>query len=103
MKRIDFSQLERVVGGLCDLSGESANLRALARVESFGGDPYAANPTSSARGGGQLTSINRLSILGDDYDTVDCGQQVAAMKQYIGKRYRNDGRALAFRRRKGWY
>ena len=68
MKRIDFSQLERVVGGRCDPSGE-----------------YAANPTSSARGVGPLTSSNRLSILG------------------AGKRERNDGRALAFRRRKGWY
>jgi hypothetical protein len=100
---IDEAALDQVVGGHCDLSMLSGAARQIIGAES-GGDPYAKNKTSTASGLGQLVVENRLNILGDDYDSPDCGLQIGAYHGYVAKRYRgSDKRALAFRKKNGWY
>jgi peptidoglycan hydrolase CwlO-like protein len=89
-------------GRRCDLSGTSADERYIIEHES-GGDPTAANPTSSAFGLGQLLLDMRLRYLGTDYATTDCGAQLAAFRAYVGDRYGTAERAAAFWRSHHWY
>jgi hypothetical protein len=106
IRKLQLQALDGVVGGLCDLADQSSALQTLARYESSGGNPHLKNPTTTAFGVGQLIQEHRLNFLGDDYDTTDCNQQVAAMQRYIKGRYGTDDRALsayyANGSRRGW-
>jgi hypothetical protein len=101
---IDPDRLERVVGarGSCDLSGLPSAARSIIMAES-GGDPTAKNPHSTAFGLGQLLVANRKAIMGSNYASTDCGDQIAAFSKYTLGRYGSYNRALAFRRGHGWY
>jgi septal ring factor EnvC (AmiA/AmiB activator) len=88
--------------GRCDLSGTSAAERWIIMHES-GGDPTADNPSSTAFGLGQLLLGNRILYLGKDYDTTDCGRQLAAFRTYVRDRYSTAEAAQAFWQSHGWY
>jgi hypothetical protein len=97
-------KLARVQGGRasCDLSGLPGAARSIIQAES-GGDPTAKNPTSTAFGLGQLTIANRRALMSNPGST-NCGDQIAAFKGYVGRRYGGSfDRALSFRKRHGWY
>jgi hypothetical protein len=89
-------------GWRCDLPGASPAERYIIAHES-GGDPTAANPTSSAFGLGQLLLDMRLRYLGTDYATTDCGAQLTAFRAYVRDRYGTAERAQAFWQANGWY
>jgi septal ring factor EnvC (AmiA/AmiB activator) len=95
-------RVARGAGGRCDLSGTSAAERWIIMRESSG-DPTADNPTSTAFGLGQLLLGNRILYLGADYDTVDCGKQLAAFRAYVRDRYGTAEAAQAFWQANGWY
>lgn len=70
------------------------------------GKVTAKNKKSSAFGLGQLIRGNRETYgrrLGIDPDTVDYGEQVSLMKEYIKERYGTAAKARAFWERNGWY
>lgn len=96
-------KLAAVSGGRasCDLSGLPASARSIIMAES-GGDPTAKNPTSTAFGLGQLTIANRRALMSNPSST-NCGDQISAFRSYVSGRYGSFDRALAFRRRHGWY
>jgi septal ring factor EnvC (AmiA/AmiB activator) len=89
-------------GGKCDLSGTSDAEYFIIMHES-GGDPTAANPTSTAFGLGQLLLDLRRRILGANYDTIDCGLQLMAFRTYVRERYGTAENAKAFWDSHGWY
>jgi septal ring factor EnvC (AmiA/AmiB activator) len=89
-------------GGLCDLSGVPSAARTIIMKES-GGNPRADNPTSTAFGLGQLLIGNRQRLIPENPDTVDCGLQYRAFKQYVMERYGSFEAALAFHQSHGWY
>lgn len=96
-------RLAKVSGAAsCDLSGLPASARSIIMAES-GGDPTAKNPHSTAFGLGQLIVANRKAIMGSNYASTDCGDQLDAFKKYTLGRYGSFDKALAFRNRKGWY
>ena len=100
---IEDDKLARVQGGRasCDLSGLPASARSSIMAES-GGDPTAKNPHSSAFGLGQLTIANRRALMSNPSST-SCSAQIGAFKSYVSGRYGSFDRALAFRKRHGWY
>lgn len=100
---IDDDKLAACHGGRasCDLSGIPAAGRSIIMAES-GGDPTAKNPTSTAFGLGQLTIANRRALMSNPSST-NCGDQIAAFRSYVSGRYGSFDRALAFRKRHGWY
>lgn len=89
-------------GAQCDLSGAPPAARAIIMAES-GGDPTAKNPHSTAFGLGQLIIANRKAIMGSNYASTDCGAQYAAFEKYTMGRYGSFEKALAFRKKHGWY
>ncbi|HEX6678950.1 MAG TPA: hypothetical protein VF486_28535 [Actinomycetes bacterium] len=89
-------------GWRCDLSGTSPAEWFVIAHES-GGDPTAANPTSSAFGLGQLLLDQRLRYLGVAYATTDCRRQLAAFRAYVHDRYGTAGAAMAFWVAHHWY
>ena len=89
-------------GGKCDLSGTSDAEYFIIMKES-GGDPTADNPNSTAFGLGQLLLDLRRRILGDNYDTIDCGLQLMAFRTYVRERYGTAEAAKAFWDTHGWY
>jgi len=89
-------------GGRCDLSRTSPAEWFIIAHES-GGDPTAANPSSTAFGLGQLLLDMRLRYLGVDYATIDCGRQLAAFRAYVRDRYGTAERAMAFWIAHHWY
>jgi hypothetical protein len=100
---IDHELLARPSGGArCDLSGLPASARSIIMAES-GGESTAQNPTSTAFGLGQLIVANRKALMGSNYRSTDCGDQIAAFSKYTLGRYGSYDKALAFRNRKGWY
>ena len=100
---IPAPQLARASGSAsCDLSGLPASARSIIMAES-GGDPTAKNPHSTAFGLGQLIIANRKALMGANYASTDCGAQLAAFEKYTLGRYGSYDKALAFRKRKGWY
>jgi septal ring factor EnvC (AmiA/AmiB activator) len=99
---LDAPHVPRASGGRCDLSGTSSAELWIIMRES-GGYPTADNPTSTAFGLGQLLLGNRILYLGADYDTVDCGKQLAAFRAYVRDRYGTAEAARAFWQANGWY
>lgn len=100
---IPSERLLRVAGAAsCDLSGLPASARSIIQAES-GGDPTAKNPSSSAFGLGQLIVANRKALMGSNYASTNCSDQIAAFSKYTLGRYGSYDKALAFRNRKGWY
>jgi septal ring factor EnvC (AmiA/AmiB activator) len=99
---ISAPQVPRAAGGRCNLSGTSSAELWIIMRES-GGYPTADNPTSTAFGLGQLLLGNRILYLGADYDTIDCGKQLAAFRAYVRDRYRTAESAKAFWQANGWY
>jgi septal ring factor EnvC (AmiA/AmiB activator) len=93
---------QRRTGTKCDLSGTSDAEYWIIMRES-GGDPTAANPTSTAFGLGQLLLDLRQRLLGADYDTIDCGKQLSAFRSYVKERYGTAENAKAFWESHGWY
>lgn len=93
---------QRRTGTKCDLSGTSDAEYWIIMRES-GGDPTAANPNSTAFGLGQLLLDLRQRLLGADYDTIDCGKQLAAFRAYVRERYGTAENAKAFWIAHGWY
>jgi hypothetical protein len=89
-------------GGKCDLSGTSDAEYWIIMHES-GGDPTARNPYSTAFGLGQLLLDLRQRLLGADYDTIDCGKQLAAFRAYVSERYGTAEAAKSFWLSHGWY
>ena len=89
-------------GTKCDLSGTSDAEYWIIMHES-GGDPTARNPSSTAFGLGQLLLDLRQRLLGADYDTIDCGKQLAAFRAYVKERYGTAEAAKAFWQAHGWY
>ncbi|HZD67822.1 MAG TPA: hypothetical protein VFA45_02560 [Actinomycetes bacterium] len=89
-------------GTKCDLSGTSDAEYWIIMRES-GGDPTARNPYSTAFGLGQLLLDLRQRLLGADYDTIDCGKQLAAFRAYVKERYGTAEAAKAFWLSHGWY
>jgi septal ring factor EnvC (AmiA/AmiB activator) len=89
-------------GTKCDLSGTSDAEFWIIMHES-GGDPTARNPNSTAFGLGQLLLDLRQRLLGADYDTIDCGKQLAAFRAYVKERYGTAEAAKAFWQAHGWY
>lgn len=89
-------------GGRCDLSGVPPAARELIMRES-GGRPTAQNPTSTAFGLGQLLIGNRIRLMGDAYNSTDCGKQYEAFSAYVQGRYGSFQNALAFHNDRGWY
>jgi septal ring factor EnvC (AmiA/AmiB activator) len=96
------SGVQLTAGGLCDLSGTSAAERWIIMHES-GGNPRAQNPHSTAFGLGQLLLDLRIRLLGADFDTIDCGKQLWAFRQYVRERYGTAEAAQAFWEAHGWY
>jgi septal ring factor EnvC (AmiA/AmiB activator) len=99
---ISAPQVPRAAGGRCNLSGTSSAELWIIMKESAG-YPTADNPTSTAFGLGQLLLGNRILYLGADYDTIDCGKQLAAFRAYVRDRYRTAESAKAFWQANGWY
>ncbi len=68
-------------------------------------DPKAANPTSTARGIGQLLDTTAAEILGHGvaYGELPATQQVDVMLEYIENRYGSIDAAYAFKLVHGWY
>ena len=93
---------QRRTGTKCDLSGTSDAEYWIIMHES-GGDPTADNPRSTAFGLGQLLLDLRQRLLGADYDTIDCGKQLAAFRAYVKERYGTAEAAKAFWQAHGWY
>ena len=93
---------QRRTGTKCDLSGTSDAEFWIIMRES-GGDPTAANPSSTAFGLGQLLLDLRQRLLGADYDTIDCGKQLSAFRAYVKERYGTAENAKAFWIAHGWY
>jgi len=93
---------QRRTGTKCDLSGASDAEYWIIMRES-GGDPTAANPSSTAFGLGQLLLDLRQRLLGADYDTIDCSKQLWAFRQYVQERYGTAENAKAFWLGHGWY
>ncbi len=93
---------QRRTGTKCDLSGTSDAEYWIVMHES-GGDPTAANPSSTAFGLGQLLLDLRQRLLGADYDTIDCSKQLYAFRQYVKERYGTAENAKAFWLAHGWY
>jgi peptidoglycan hydrolase CwlO-like protein len=89
-------------GGLCAMTGVPAAAREIIRRES-GFNPRADNPTSTAFGLGQLLIGNRQRLIPENPDTIDCGLQYRAFKQYVMERYGSFEAALAFHNSNGWY
>jgi septal ring factor EnvC (AmiA/AmiB activator) len=89
-------------GTKCNLSGTSDAEFWIIMHES-GGDPTARNPNSTAFGLGQLLLDLRQRLLGADYDTIDCGKQLAAFRAYVKERYGTAEAAKAFWQAHGWY
>ena len=70
------------------------------------GRATAKNPRSSAFGLGQLLAGNRLKYAprcGTTAWTANVGAQLCMMRAYIQDRYGSASRALAFRKRHGFY
>jgi hypothetical protein len=88
--------------GQCDLSGASGAEQFIIGHES-GGRPDAKNPASTAFGLGQLIERNRRTYLGPDYNTTDCGKQLAAFRGYVHDRYGTAEAAQAFWMAHHWY
>jgi uncharacterized protein YlxW (UPF0749 family) len=101
---VELAGMGRITGRgwRCDLPDTSPAERYVIAHES-GGDPTAANPTSSAFGLGQLLLDMRLRYLGTDYATTDCGAQLAAFRAYVRDRYGTAERAAAFWVAHHWY
>lgn len=100
---IPSDRLVRASGGAsCNISGLPASAQSIIMSES-GGDPTAKNPHSTAFGLGQLIVANRKSIMGGNFASTNCGDQIDAFKKYTIGRYGSFDKALAFRNRKGWY
>jgi hypothetical protein len=100
---IDDDTLFTVSGGArCDLSGLPSAAQQIIQRES-GGNPLAKNPTSSAFGLGQLIVANRKALMGSNYASTDCGDQIQAFSKYTLGRYGSYDRALSFHKRNGWY
>ena len=101
---ISSDALVTATGGAprCDLSGLPSAAQQIIQRES-GGNPLAKNPTSSAFGLGQLIVANRKALMGSNYASTDCGDQVEAFSKYTLGRYGSYERALSFRRSHGWY
>lgn len=79
--------------------------RALMKHESSGW-PTARNPRSTAFGCGQLLIVNRRRFAracDTVASTVDPSSSMCLMRAYVRSRYGSTGRALAFRRARGWY
>jgi peptidoglycan hydrolase CwlO-like protein len=93
---------QRRTGTKCNLSGTSDAEYWIIMRES-GGDPTAANPSSTAFGLGQLLLDLRQRLLGADYDTIDCGKQLYAFRAYVKERYGTAENAKAFWIAHGWY
>jgi hypothetical protein len=93
---------DQLAPGPCDLSGTSSAERFIINKES-GGRPDAKNPRSTAFGLGQLIEANRRRYLGSDYNTTDCGKQLAALRGYVRDRYGSAEAAQAFWLTNGWY
>lgn len=86
----------------CDLSGLPGSAQQIIQRES-GGDPTAKNPNSTAFGLGQLIVANRKALMGSNYASTDCGDQIDAFKKYTLGRYGSFDKALSFHKRNGWY
>jgi hypothetical protein len=86
----------------CDLSGLPASAQSIIQRES-GGDPTAKNPSSSAFGVGQLIVANRKALMGSNYASTNCSDQIAAFSKYTLGRYGSYDKALSFHKRNGWY
>ena len=74
--------------------------------ESFGGDPTADNPNSTAFGIGQLLRSNRESYgarFGFDPDTTDINEQMTMFRAYVEDRYGSMEAARRFHEQHGWY
>ena len=100
---IPRERLVRAYGGVkCDLSGLPSSARSIIMAES-GGESTAKNPHSTAFGLGQLIVANRKALMGSNYASTNCGDQIEAFSKYTLGRYGSYDRALAFRNRKGWY
>ncbi|HVD13448.1 MAG TPA: hypothetical protein VNK73_03290 [Actinomycetota bacterium] len=99
---IDAPRVPRTGGGRCNLAGTSSAELWIIMKESSG-YPTADNPTSTAFGLGQLLLGNRILYLGADYDTIDCGKQLAAFRAYVRDRYGTAETAKAFWQANGWY
>ncbi len=92
-------------GGACFAYVRSDAQRRLVQRES-GGNPAAANPTSTARGCGQLLRATRRHFgrrLGINPDTTSAAEQMRMMHAYVDDRYGSDERALAHSLDRGWY
>ena len=100
---IPRERLARAHGGVkCDLSGLPSAARSIIMAES-GGESTAKNPHSTAFGLGQLIVANRKALMGSNYASTNCSDQIEAFSKYTLGRYGSYDRALAFRNRKGWY
>jgi hypothetical protein len=100
---LTHEQLATASGGVkCDLSGLPSSAQQIIRAES-GGESTAQNPHSTAFGVGQLIVANRRALMGSNYASTNCSDQIEAFKKYTIGRYGSFDRALAFRNRKGWY
>jgi peptidoglycan hydrolase CwlO-like protein len=93
---------QRRTGTKCDLSATSDAEFWIIMKES-GGDPTAANPSSTAFGLGQLLLDLRQRLLGADYDTIDCAKQLSAFRSYVKERYGTAEAAKSFWLSHGWY
>jgi hypothetical protein len=89
-------------GAACDLTAATPAERWIIQHES-GGDRASRNPASTAFGLGQLLLGQRLRYLGADFDTTDCGQQLAAFRAYVRDRYGTAEAAMAFWLAHRWY
>ena len=101
---LSADQMVTATGGRasCDLSGLPSAAQQIIQRES-GGDPTAKNPTSSAFGLGQLIVANRKALMGANYASTNCSDQIAAFSKYTLGRYGSYDRALSFHKRNGWY
>jgi hypothetical protein len=89
-------------GATCDLSGLPPAAQQIIAKES-GGDPNAKNPSSTAFGVGQLLVANRKALMGSNYASTNCGDQINAFSKYTLGRYGSYGKALSFHKSHGWY
>lgn len=101
---IDHEALSTVSGGAarCDLSGLPSAAQQIIQRES-GGNPNAQNPHSTAFGLGQLIVANRRALMGSNYASTNCSDQIGAFQKYTLGRYGSYDRALSFHKRNGWY
>ena len=100
---LSTDELSGVSGGAqCDLSGLPSAAQQIIQRES-GGNPLAKNPNSTAFGLGQLIVANRRQLMGSNYASTNCNDQIDAFSRYTLGRYGSYQRALQFHNRNGWY